>query len=125
MRVVVPFGRGNRKRGAIVLKTEELTSADSNLKSIISLSDNTPVLNSEMMELAQWLRDTTFCTYYDAVKTIIPTGMNINIKEVYSIIRSDLPGDNEQKVLYERLAAAEDINSEADKIKSEGKGRLL
>lgn len=125
MRVVVPFGRGNRKRGAIVLKTEELTSADSNLKSIISLSDNAPVLNSEMMELAQWLRDTTFCTYYDAVKTIIPTGMNINIKESYSIIRSDLPGDNEQKALYERLAAAEDINSEADKIKSEGKGRLL
>ncbi|MGN0621160.1 MAG: primosomal protein N' [Porcipelethomonas sp.] len=126
MRVVVPFGRGNRRRTGIVLKTEKITPEDIRLKSVVSAADEKPVLNSEMMELMEWLRENTFCTYYDAVRTMIPTGMNINIKETYSLSDAAVfPEDPEERSVFERLASAENINDEAELIKSEGKGLVL
>lgn len=84
-RVVVPFGRSNRKRSGLVLKIEAAEGDDINLKSILSAPEGEPALNSEMLELVEWLKENTFCTYYDAVKTMLPSGMNINIRERYSL----------------------------------------
>ncbi|MDE5648527.1 MAG: hypothetical protein K2I33_01285 [Oscillospiraceae bacterium] len=86
VRVLIPFGKGNRKRVGLILGVEKLEEGElKKLKPIISVADNSPVLNEEMLDMVGWLRENTFCTYYDAVRTILPSGMNINIREHYSL----------------------------------------
>ncbi len=84
-RAIVPFGRANRKRIGIILEVEPVFPSDKGLKPLFSIPDDSPVLSSEMLELMYWLRDNTFCTYFDAVKTLLPSGMNINIGEEYAL----------------------------------------
>ena len=74
MRVLVPFGRGNRKTEALVLSISE-KSDYSKVKSIETLLDTEPVLSKEQLKLALWMRDRFFCTVYDAVHAMLPVGM--------------------------------------------------
>ncbi|MEE0913921.1 MAG: primosomal protein N' [Ruminococcus sp.] len=81
VRVLVPFGRGNRKRQGIVM--EMLTSETDNLKSIISVLDDEPVMSEEMLKTAEFMKEHYFCTLYDAVKTMLPAGINYRLTTVY------------------------------------------
>ncbi|MBQ3404034.1 MAG: primosomal protein N' [Oscillospiraceae bacterium] len=73
-RVVVPFGKGNRRTEAIVLSVET-SSVREKLKSVDSVLDDSPVLTAEQMKLALWMRERFFCTVYDAVRAMLPTGL--------------------------------------------------
>lgn len=84
-RVVVPFGRGNTKRVGIVLSCTPQRTPDLQLKSILSVLDEQPLLSPEMLNLVFWLKEMTFCTYYDAVRTILPAGMQVQIVETYAL----------------------------------------
>ena len=70
MRVVVPFGRANRRTEAIVLTIT--TGSEETLKAISQVLDETPVMDDEQLRLAAFVRERYFCTYYDAVKAILP-----------------------------------------------------
>ncbi len=121
-RVVVPFGRSNSKRIGIVLGVEPLSQDEKKLKSILSAPDGEPILNDEMLELVEWLRDNTFCTYYDAVKTMIPSGMNINIKEHYSLTDKFIDNsmsENEVNV-YNMILRSDDTDKIISKLKADG-----
>ena len=83
-RVVVPFGRSNTKRVGIVLSCEPQTATDLQLKSVLSVVDEHSLLSPEMLELVFWLKEMTFCTYYDAVRTILPAGMQVQLVETIS-----------------------------------------
>lgn len=109
MRVLVPFGRGNKKRQGIVLFLEQ-GNADNKLdeeklKSIISLVDNEPVLNEELISLAVFMKEHYFCTLYDAVKTMLPAGINYHLTTVYGIQSSDENAllDAEEQRIYDFL----------------------
>ena len=41
------------------------------LKSICSVLDDEPVLSKELLKLAEFMKEHYFCTYYDAVKTML------------------------------------------------------
>lgn len=73
-RVLVPFGRGNKCRQGIVLSVNN-EQTETRLKSISQIIDGTPVLNEEMLKLCEWLKERTFCTYFDAVRAVLPSGM--------------------------------------------------
>lgn len=73
-RVLVPFGKGNRCRQGIVLSVSEYKDVEK-LKKVSQLIDDIPVLNDEMLKLVEWLKDRTFCTYFEAVKAVLPSGM--------------------------------------------------
>lgn len=81
MRVLVPFGRGNKKRQGVVL--EVLYSQTDGLKSIICLLDNEPVLSEEMIKTAEFISEHCFCTLYDAIKTMLPAGISYKVTSVY------------------------------------------
>ncbi len=83
-RVTVPFGMGNSKKQGIILKVYE-GEVTSKLKQILSLTDKTPVLNDEMIKMCVWLKNHTFCSYFDAVHTMLPTGLNYNLTDYYSV----------------------------------------
>lgn len=74
MRVVVPFGRGNKRSEGIVLALSEKSEYD-RLKCIESAMDSEPVLSDELIKLALWMRSRFFCTVYDAVHAMLPAGM--------------------------------------------------
>ncbi|MDE7226351.1 MAG: primosomal protein N' [Ruminococcus sp.] len=81
-RVLVPFGRGNRRRTGIVM---DFGSSGVNLKPIAVQIDSEPVLSEEMLNLVYYLHDYTFCTYYDAVKAMLPPAMGIKSKEFFRL----------------------------------------
>lgn len=104
MRVLVPFGRGNKKRQGIVLSLNRC-STDENLKSIISVIDEQPVLNEELISLAGYMKEHYFCTLYDAVKTMLPAGINYHLTTVYGVQSSDENSnlDAEEQRIYDYL----------------------
>lgn len=73
VRVTVPFSRGNRRSEGIVLEVTDHSNYKQ-LKPITSVLDESPVLSREQIKLALWMRERFFCTVYDAVKTILPSG---------------------------------------------------
>ncbi|MBR1781435.1 MAG: primosomal protein N' [Oscillospiraceae bacterium] len=84
MRVVVPFGKGNRHVEGMLLsvQTGERTKG---VKPILSLLDGEPLLSPEQIQLALWMRERYFCTVYDAVKAMLPSGLYYSIKDVYRL----------------------------------------
>jgi primosomal protein N' (replication factor Y) len=73
-RVVVPFGRGNRRSEALILSLTK-DSDRLELKCVDSVLDDTPVLSPDLIKLALWMSDRFFCTVYDAVRAMLPAGM--------------------------------------------------
>ena len=71
-RVLVPFG--NSKRMGIVLGN---CDGDRSFKEIIDSEQGEPVITQEMVSLIRFLKETTFCTYYDAVKTVLPKNIRL------------------------------------------------
>ena len=84
VRVVVPFGGGNRRTEGIVLSLGT-AQPGMRLKSIASVLDASPVLSPEMIRLAVWLRERYFCTVYDAVHAMLPAGLWYQMESVYTL----------------------------------------
>ena len=80
MRILVPFGSGNRPSDGIVLAVTRQERADA-LKCIISLLDEEPVLSDKLLKLALWMRERCFCTVYDAVKAMLPAGLYFSLRD--------------------------------------------
>ena len=86
VRVLVPFGKGNQKRVAVVVRIDDAAGEDlSKFKPIKSVIDSEPLLNDEMLELMMWLRNTTLCTYFEAFRTLIPIGMSVDFTQKYTL----------------------------------------
>ena len=83
MRVTVPFGRSNRKCEGIVLAVEE--SEQAKLKYIEQVLDQEPLLPDRMLRMAAFLRERYFCTFYDAVRVMLPTGLWFKAKDTYQL----------------------------------------
>ena len=82
-RVAIPFGRGNAKRQGIVLSVGEEEQND--LKAISELLDPEPILNDEMIRMCGFMKSHCFCTYYDAVRAMLPAGINYRLSLEYSV----------------------------------------
>ena len=76
VRVLVPFGRGNRRTEGVVLALTEVgADGAGRLKPVESVPDEEPLLDGEQLRLAMWMRERFFCTVYDAVKAMLPAGL--------------------------------------------------
>ncbi|MBQ6181597.1 MAG: primosomal protein N' [Ruminococcus sp.] len=127
-RVLVPFGKGNNRRIAVVMKLSDEGSG--RLKPVLSLVDEEPVVSEELLSLALFLRETTFCTYFDAVRIMLPPAMSVSVKERFSLAPETAPKEEisrEAAELMEELAGCPDekaMNVLADEHIS-GSGRRL
>jgi len=107
-RVTVPFGGGNRRRQGMIMALET-TSEYERIKPLTAVLDKAPLLSTEMLALAVWLRERTFCTYFDAVKAMLPVGITLKLTTVYSAapaLRETLEAgrlDEEEQALGEAL----------------------
>lgn len=84
MRVVVPFGRGNKKRVGLVFAVRQAAQGE-RLKPICAAADSERVISPELLQLCVWLRENTFCTYFDAFRAILPPGLGYSLKTRYRL----------------------------------------
>lgn len=84
VRVIVPFGRGNRLSDGIVLALGDAEDV-SQLKPIQSVLDQQPVLRQKDIQLALWMREHYFCTVYQAIRVMLPAGLWYSLKETWSV----------------------------------------
>lgn len=103
-RILVPFGRGNKCRQGIVLSVTYYDGKEK-LKRISQVIDKTPVLNDEMLRLVEWLKERTFCTYFEAAKAVLPSGMCHRTVTTYTAVpKADLTDFSaDEKQIYNFL----------------------
>lgn len=95
-RVLVPFGRGNRRRVGVVMDFNE--DDEKSLKPVAAQIDTEPVLNAEQLKLAEFLHERTFCTWYDGIKAMLPPAMTVRADENFRLVK----GFNDYDKLSER-----------------------
>ncbi len=91
-RVTVPFGNSKTaKRQGIIFSFADACD-DVRYKKIISVIDETPFVSEEMLSIACFLKDRTFCTYFEAVKAQIPSGHSYKTAvNYYAVFSENLP----------------------------------
>ncbi|MCI9110269.1 MAG: primosomal protein N' [Bacilli bacterium] len=94
LRVLVPFGKRNLE--GFVLKVFDNGNFDYELKEIISVIDEKPIINSEMLRLGKYISKKTLSPLITAYQTMLPralkakNGFNVNKKYIsYLVINKD------------------------------------
>ena len=88
MRVLVPFGGGNRTTEAVAVEMTDAPKAD-NIKNIIKVIDKKPLCTKKTIDLAFWMRKHYLCTYNQAIRCVIPSGIRVKAT-VFAVINNDM-----------------------------------
>ncbi len=112
-RVQLPFGRGNRRCEGVVLSVEAGT--EDGLKAIERCLDAEPLLNGHQLRLAAFLRERYFCTFYDAIRVMLPAGLWFQSRETLTLTedRSWKEADIRKEGARELLEHLETLGGEA------------
>ena len=132
-RVLIPFGRGNRRSEGflIELSREECTVP---LKPLGTVLDAAPLLDSKDIRLVRWMKARYFCTYYDALKTLLPGGVWLQSREVWRLadtvsaetaLASAAPDSLEENLLRAILSANGLDRAALDALGGDKTGRTL
>ncbi|HHT98207.1 MAG TPA: primosomal protein N' [Clostridiales bacterium] len=80
--VSVPFGKGNRKINGYILEISNKPKINIELiKSIDSIVGNSLIIESHLIYLAYWIKETFGSTMNEALKTVMPVKKTVKIKE--------------------------------------------
>ena len=114
MRVTVPFGRGNRRSEGVVLTIED--GEDRNLKAVERSLDEEPVLTPYGLRLAAFLRERYFCTFYDAIRAMLPGGLWFKEQASVALTEDDSWKDAviKKEGAFEILTYLEQLGGRAD-----------
>ena len=120
MRVTVPFGRGNRRSEGFVLETS-VGEVESGYKPVDAVLDDAPLMDAELLRLVRWMKARYFCTYYDAVRTILPSGVWFRYRELWRLAEgldaetalAAVPPDSVEALLLRELAAVGSADADA------------
>ena len=85
-RVTVPFGRSRSPRLGLVVQMAE-GEPEGSLKEILTAVDATPVLNQQLLGLLCYLKETTFCTWFEALGALLPPGIGVKTNPAYTLCR--------------------------------------
>ena len=99
-RVSVPFGAGNRLREGMILSLED--EAADGLKPVEALLDPEPVLSERMLRVAAFVRERYFCTFYEAIRAMLPAGLWLKSQAVYALAK--LPEDWQSRTAEDKLS---------------------
>ena len=89
-RVLVNFGSGSGKRQGVVF---ELGSPEpgKRYKRLLAAPDPAPLFTEEMLSLALFLKDRTFCTLFEAARVQLPTGFHLKTQVRYAALQTEEP----------------------------------
>ncbi len=119
-RVMLPFGNGNKKKQGLVLEVKTTDEAEQGikLKSVAAVLDEAPLFNNEMLSLVKWLKENTFCTLFDAVKSMLPSGIGLNYV-VSFIANENIPQNVLQKLSDDERKIYDYLNGGCKFVKKE------
>ncbi len=114
MRVQLPFGRANKRTEGVVLTVEE--GEEGSLKAIERCLDAEPLLTQQQLRLAAFMRDRYFCTFYDAIRAMLPAGLWFQSRETFSLAedRSWKEKTIRKEMALEVLRLLEDLGGQAE-----------
>ena len=115
MRALVPFG--NRKLEGFILKLYEKGSFDYDVKDIISLCDDHPVINEEMIELGKYISRKSLSSLISVYQTMLPAALKAKSSQKYnkkfltyiSYVNSDDVKTVKQKELLDYIRDKEEV----------------
>ncbi|MDR1538083.1 MAG: primosomal protein N' [Clostridiales bacterium] len=107
-RVIVPFGGGNKRYESYVVSlTDECGIEAEKIKDVLQVLDEKPLLSSEMLQLARWMRDKYYSTLADCIRCLLPAGIHMKVDEVVRLKGPIDPGlPLKQKEICEYLLAS-------------------
>ena len=113
-RVQLPFGRGNRRSEGIVLSVE--SGDEQKLKCVERVLDEQPILTKRQLQLASFIRERYFCTFYEAVRAMLPAGLWFQTKASYLLTedRSWQEKTIKKPGAHALLRLMEDLGGQAD-----------
>jgi primosomal protein N' (replication factor Y) len=85
MRVIVPFGQGNRRVQGFIVNLKEDQIFKGQLKEIASLMDLEPVLNTELIALGKWMAQETYSFMISCYQTMLPAVLRAKYKKVVKL----------------------------------------
>ncbi|MGL5688976.1 MAG: replication restart helicase PriA, partial [Weissella cibaria] len=101
MRVVVPFGRGNRLIQGFVVGFVTAVNEATELKAIESVVELEPVLNEELLDLGQWLAETNFAFRISVLQTMLPNVMRAKYSKTFQLVEPNgLVNEPDVQVLF-------------------------
>lgn len=83
-RVMIPFGKGNRRTEGFLMELRR-EAATAPLKPLDAVLDSAPLLCSKDIRLVRWMKARYFCTYYDALKALLPGGIWMQSREIWRL----------------------------------------
>lgn len=100
MRVIVPFGTGSRLIQGFVMDISEIESVDFVIKPIIQTLDIVPVLNQELLLLADFLKERTFSFKISCLQAMLPSLLKVNydkefVKKIDNVMTQEIFGTRE------------------------------
>lgn len=104
MRVEVPFGNGNRHVQGFVLAVEPvaatvLDETNVQLKELVAVLDLKPVLNTEMLALADYMKEKTFAFKITCLQTMLPSVMRADYQK-YIYLTDELSEELQDQLFY-------------------------
>lgn len=103
VRVLVPFGGGNRRRQGVVMECETPAEVQK-LKPVYLVLDAAPLFDGEMLDLALWLKERTFCTVFEALHAMVPPAFYLRLKPTYTLA-ADVPPERRRELTEEEQRA--------------------
>ena len=132
-RVLIPFGRGNRRSEGFVL--DIVREEDKPVyKPIDTFLDDAPLLDGRDIRLMRWMKARYFCTYYDALKTLLPGGVWLKSQEVWKLneavsaeeaLAAVMPDTLEETLLHAVLSAKGAERAALNELGGERTGKAL
>lgn len=86
MRVIVPFGQGDRRIQGFITKLKNDQSFAGELKEIQELMDLEPVLNQELIELGEWMAQTTYSFRISSYQTMLPAVLRARYQKIVTLV---------------------------------------
>lgn len=81
-RVAVGFGNGNRKLMGMVVGVSPAPTFTGDLKPILTVLDEQPVLDAELLALSEWLAADTFAFWISSLQTMLPSALRTETKRL-------------------------------------------
>lgn len=86
MEVVVPFGRGNKEtKGYVTDFSERAEYAPEKMKEILRIAEESVAIESRLVALAAWMKETYGGTMIQALKTVLPIKKKERAKEKQTV----------------------------------------
>lgn len=107
--VHAPFGRGNREKIGVVTSIRYEPALSENLKPLVGCkTDGLCALDAEAMRLCEYLREQTFCSYGEAIRTLLPKGALGKLRGLYRIRQPEM-GEEKRESYNQKTIAVYDF----------------